>query len=82
MESSLIDKGLDLMLFGMGTVFVFLTVLIFATSAMSKVITRWFPEKIVEAPARRKPAPVLGTAAVAPATLSILQAAIDKHRNR
>lgn len=81
MESSLIDRGLDLMLFGMGTVFVFLTVLVFATSVMSKVITRWFPEKVVEAPARRKSAPILG-GAVAPATLNILQAAIDKHRNR
>lgn len=81
MESSLIDRGLDLMLFGMGTVFVFLTVLIFATTAMSAVITRWFPEKIVETAAPRKATPVLG-AAVAPNTLKILQAAIDKHRNR
>ena len=47
MDSSLIDRGLDLMLFGMGTVFVFLTVLVFATSAMSAVITRWFPEKVI-----------------------------------
>ena len=82
MDSSLIDRGLDLMLFGMGTVFVFLTVLVFATSVMSAVITRWFPEKVIEAPTRRKPAPTMGTAAVTPATLNILQAAIDKHRNR
>lgn len=81
MESSLIDRGFDLMLFGMGTVFVFLTVLIFATSAMSAVVTRFFPEKVVEAAAPRRSAPVLG-AAVTPATLNILQAAIDKHRNR
>jgi len=80
MESSLIDRGLDLMLFGMGTVFVFLTVLIFATTAMSAIITRWFPEKIVEVPVRRKSTPKMDTA-IAPATLNILQAAIDKHRN-
>ena len=82
MDNSLIDQGFDLMLFGMGTVFVFLTLLIFATTAMSKAILRWFPEKIVEAPApRKRPAAVTGSG-VAPATLKILQAAIDKHRKR
>ena len=81
MESSLIDRGLDLMLFGMGTVFVFLTILIFATSAMSAIVAKWFPDKVVEAPPPRTPSPALGSA-VAPATLKVLQAAIDKHRNR
>ncbi len=84
MESSIIERGLDLMMFGMGTVFVFLTVLIFATTAMSAVISKWFPEKVVEAAAPRKRAsssPSMGMA-IAPATLNILQAAIDKHRNR
>mgnify|MGYP000106078499 CR=1 FL=1 len=82
MDSSLIDQGFSLMLFGMGTVFVFLTLLIFATTAMSKTILRWFPEKIVEAPApRKRPAAVTGLA-VAPATLKVLQAAIDQHRKR
>ena len=81
MDSSIIDRGLDLMLFGMGTVFIFLTVLIFATTAMSAVITRWFPEKVVEAAAPRKRA-ASPSMAIAPATLNILQAAVDKHRNR
>jgi oxaloacetate decarboxylase gamma subunit len=82
MDNSLIDQGFDLMLFGMGTVFVFLTLLIFATTAMSKVILRWFPEKIVEAPApRKRPVAATGTG-VAPATLKVLQAAIDQHRKR
>jgi len=81
MDSSLIDRGLDLMLFGMGTVFVFLTILIFATTAMSAVITRWFPEKIVEASKARRAMPALGSV-VAPTTLKILQAAVDQHRKR
>lgn len=82
MESSIIERGLDLMLFGMGTVFIFLTVLIFGTAAMSAVISRWFPEKVIEAAAPKKRASTSPSMAIAPATLSILQAAVDKHRNR
>ena len=82
MTSNLIDQGLNLMLFGMGTVFVFLTILIFATSGMSKIITRYFPEKAVVAAPKKKKANALGATAVAPATLKIIQAAIEQHRNR
>ena len=82
MSSSLIDQGLNLMLFGMGTVFVFLTILIFATSSMSKIITRYFPEKIVAAAPKRKKAAAHGATSLAPTTLKIIQAAIDQHRNR
>ena len=82
MPSSLIDQGFNLMLFGMGTVFIFLTILIFATSGMSKIITRYFPEKVVAAPVKKRKAAALGATSVAPATLKIIQAAIEKHRNR
>ena len=82
MSSSLIEQGFNLMLFGMGTVFVFLTILIFATGFMSKFITRYFPEKIVEAKPNKKKTAALGATSVAPATLKIIQAAIDSHRNR
>ena len=82
MTSSLIEQGFNLMLFGMGTVFVFLTILIFATSSMSKFITRYFPEKAVAAPAPKKKAAAIGASSVAPSTLKIIQAAIDQHRGR
>ena len=35
MQASLLDQGLELMLFGMGTVFVFLACLVVATTLMS-----------------------------------------------
>lgn len=82
MQGSLIDQGFNLMLFGMGTVFIFLTILIFATSGMSKIISRYFPEKVVEAPVKKKKSAAVGAMSVAPATLKIIQAAIDQHRNR
>ncbi len=82
MDNSLIEQGFNLMLFGMGTVFIFLTLLIFATGGMSKIILRWFPEKIIVPPAPRKKASSSSGASVAPTTLKIIQAAIDRHRKR
>ncbi len=40
MPETLIDQGLTLMLAGMGTVFAFLTVLVFAMTMMSYVVKR------------------------------------------
>ncbi len=40
MPETLIDKGLTLMLAGMGTVFTFLTVLVFAMTMMSTIVKR------------------------------------------
>jgi oxaloacetate decarboxylase gamma subunit len=39
--SNLMSEGLNLMLVGMGFVFIFLTLLVFATTIMSKIITRY-----------------------------------------
>ncbi len=41
---NLIDQGIELAVFGMGTVFVFLALLVFATKAMSSLILRFEPE--------------------------------------
>ena len=43
MEGELLEQGLELMLAGMGTVFVFLTVLVFATTGMSALVRRFEP---------------------------------------
>ena len=44
MQNELIDQGLTLMLAGMGTVFVFLTALVIATTLMSRILMRWYPD--------------------------------------
>jgi len=40
MPQTLIDQGISLMLYGMGTVFLFLTILVFATGLMSLLVRR------------------------------------------
>ena len=44
MESSLLNQGLELMLAGMGTVFVFLTLLVIAMSVMGGIVRRVSPQ--------------------------------------
>ncbi len=43
MQSNLFSEGLNLMTLGMGFVFIFLVFLVFAVTAMSNLIARWFP---------------------------------------
>jgi oxaloacetate decarboxylase gamma subunit len=44
MQASYLDQGVTLMLVGMGTVFVFLTVLVMAMSAMTAIVRRFTPQ--------------------------------------
>lgn len=79
MQESLISQGLDLMLFGMGSVLLFLAVLVVVTSAMSAFITRFLPDPSdTEPPSGPQPA----TPVVDSHTLEIIQAAIDQHRSK
>jgi len=43
-ETNLIVEGFKFMGLGMGTVFLFLIIMIFAMSAMSKILNKFFPE--------------------------------------
>ncbi len=76
--SPIVADGLGLSAFGMGTVFTFLIVLIFATTIMSKLVTKFFPE----APAAPKKATALPTQGVDPQLLKVLAAAVKEHRSR
>ncbi|GAB3269960.1 OadG family protein [Parahaliea aestuarii] len=80
MQAGIIDQGLELMLYGMGTVVVFLALLVVATTLMSRFVGRFFPEPEVEAPAPR------ATASGAPTgdaqLLAVISAAIHQHRKQ
>lgn len=76
---NLINQGLELAVLGMGTVFIFLTVLIFATRFMSTLVLR-FEAESVEAPAA---AVTQGNSPAQQArTIAIISAAITQHRKK
>ncbi len=68
MQPTLLEQGLTLMLVGMGTVFVFLTALVAAMSAMAWMVRRLAPE-----PASN---------AVTEAEVAAITAAIAEHRKQ
>ena len=84
METTLIDQGISLMLYGMGTVFVFLTILVFATTAMSRVVNRLNPEAEKNSDAAREPSATDSTmpnkALPSPQVISAIEKAISAHR--
>ncbi len=73
METNLIFEGLKFMVLGMGTVFVFLVILIALMNAMSYVVHKYFPEV---QPTENKPSAQDNKKVVAAIT-----AAIMHHRN-
>ena len=68
MATTLMNQGLTLMLVGMGTVFVFLTVLVGAMSLMSRFTLRFQPDAL--------------PAGVADDEIAAITAAIAAHRRR
>jgi len=82
MQDTLIDQGINLMLFGMGTVFVFLTILVFATTVMSKLVNRFAP---VSEHGPNQAEPALGSKSqntIDPKIVSAIEKAIAQHRQR
>jgi oxaloacetate decarboxylase gamma subunit len=75
MSPTLMEQGLEIMLFGMGTVAAFLTLLVIAMTAMSGVLLRLYPERAPEE------TPVTQGAAPDDAELrAVIAAALHRHR--
>ena len=77
MDSLLISQGLNLMLYGMGTVFTFLTLLVGLTGLMSSAVMRFSPEEPVETEVSTHQ---IHSAIVDKKIVKVIQAAIDQHR--
>ncbi len=73
MQDNLLAQGIELMLVGMGTVFVFLTALVVATSLMSAMVMRRQPPEIPAAPTDAGPTEE---------EVAAIAAAIDQYRRR
>ena len=75
----LVLAGLELMLVGMGTVFVFLTLLVFVVKLMSAMVSRFV---MTEDPFAASVSHSNAPAAIPAAHGAAIAAAIDQHRNR
>lgn len=77
----LLEQGLDLMLYGMGIVFVFLAVLVTVISVVSFIIHKFWPDNVgMEVLPEQNISPF--EAKGSDRLLKILQNAIDQHRDR
>lgn len=80
MQGDILAQGMELMVYGMGTVVVFLGLLVLTTSAMSLLVARYFPEPLQPLPSppgdRRSPGEDEGRIVAA------ISAAIHLHRSK
>jgi oxaloacetate decarboxylase gamma subunit len=77
MQSPLVQQGVELMLFGMGTVFGFLACLVLVTALMSALLQRFTPIKETQ-PALSANAPVQQDEQL----IAVISAAVHKYRSR
>ena len=71
--SEVVTQGFDLVIYGMGTVFVFLTILVLLTMLMSMIV-KSDPEPI--------PATSASNAPVDSRTLAVIHAAVQQYRRK
>jgi len=80
MQGDIVAQGMELMLYGMGTVVLFLALLVVMTTLMSRCITRYFPESESSAEAALKRLRGQAQPADDPNLVAVISAAIHQHR--
>ena len=75
-------RGVELMLYGMGTVVLFLALLVIATSTMSRLLSRYLPEAEPAPAAPSLPGVRTATPEQEAQLVAVITAAIRQHRAR
>lgn len=78
MQNHLMQQGVELMLYGMGTVFVFLALLIVVTTIMSSLVQRFVKPEPVAVP----PTVLKDSGASDEQLIAVISTAIHKYRSR
>ncbi|MDC9728049.1 MAG: OadG family protein [Methyloprofundus sp.] len=76
--NEVMTQGVELMLTGMGIVFLFLVMLIGVVKLMAYCVVNFFPEEIPAAPVVPKPV----STGVTPAVTAAITAAVHQHRSK
>lgn len=76
--TELISSGIELMMTGMGIVFLFLTMLVIAINMMSSLVQRFFPEP----PPTTVSVPVSAPSGIDKSTVAAISAAVHHYRNK
>ncbi len=80
MQNELLQQGVSLMVFGMGTVFVFLAVLVLVTLSMSAIVKRIVPAVELQSVSSSPVQPVSQPQAIDAKRMAVIKAAIQQHR--
>ncbi|GGC07870.1 hypothetical protein GCM10011352_37710 [Marinobacterium zhoushanense] len=80
---NLLSEGLNLLVFGMGFVFVFLTLLVISTGVMSKLVNKYVPAPAPKPQRSRSSAKVQSANAGAnnDELIAVMTAAVHKYRS-
>ncbi|XSG83738.1 MAG: OadG family protein [Methylohalobius sp. ZOD2] len=76
--ADLFDSGIELMLIGMGIVFLFLGLLVATVNGMSRIVCRWFPDQPPPTPSR--PSRTAAAQAEKEDIVAVIGAAIHRYR--
>jgi len=80
-EVNLVAESLKFLVLGMGIVFIFLTIMIFALKLQAKLIAKFFPEKKEEVPSW-KPQTTVNNTSDDKDTVAAITAAIIHYNNQ
>ena len=76
--AELISSGVELMVIGMGIVYLFLTMLVVAINIMSILVQRFFPDQ----PPANITVPLVSSGATDKRTAAVITAAVHQYRNK